>query len=260
MISKQPLIRGKTMRKFLIVFLFLTGCTSIIVPPEYRYVELKTDTFTIASWQKVTNPNAPYKIYIEGDGYAFNTHGYPTQDPTPRGTLMREIAFSDKNANVIYLSRPCQYVESPMCEQKYWTTARFSPVVIDAEYQAIKQITNAQPVTLVGFSGGAQVAGLLAVMKPDLHIQKVITIAGNLNHKTWTSYHHFSSLNQSLSLTDYQTRFATIPQHHYIGLKDKVIPPQLIKKFIDNDSLITEVKTADHNNGWDTVFTQIWAE
>ena len=248
------------MKKILYYLLFLAGCTSITIPPEYRYIELKTDTFTIATWQKITNPNAPYKIYIEGDGYAFNTHGYPTQDPTPKGTLMRELAFGDKKANVIYLSRPCQYVKSPMCEKKYWTTARFAPEVIDAEYQAVKQITNGQPVILVGFSGGAQVAGLLAVAKPDLHIQKVITIAGNLDHKMWTAYHHLPSLNQSLSLSNYQIQFASIPQHHYVGLKDKVIPPQLIKKFINNNRFITEVDTADHNNGWDNVFTQIWAE
>ncbi|MDD7312777.1 MAG: alpha/beta hydrolase, partial [bacterium] len=64
----------------------------------------------MASWQKITHPTAPYKIYIEGDGHAFNAHGQPTGNPTPKGTLVRELAFGDNHENVIYLARPCQYV------------------------------------------------------------------------------------------------------------------------------------------------------
>lgn len=52
-----------------------------------------TRDFTIANWQKVTEPNGTYKIYIEGDGYAFNAHGHPTPDLTPKGTLVRELAL-----------------------------------------------------------------------------------------------------------------------------------------------------------------------
>ena len=245
--------------RYLLTFLFLlAGCTSITVPPEYHYAEIQTDTFIIATWQKINNPTAPYKIYIEGDGHAFNAHGYPSQDPTPKGTLIREIAFGDKNANVIYLSRPCQYIKGPICEQKYWTTARFAPAVIDAEYQAIKQIAQNKPIVLVGFSGGAQVAGLLAVTKPDLNVKKVITIAGNLDHQMWTTYHNLPSLSQSLNLADYKTQFLTIPQIHYVGSQDKVIPPQLTKRFIQDDDLIVEVKSADHNSGWNSIFEQIW--
>ncbi|MBR2299926.1 MAG: hypothetical protein IJ870_05075 [Alphaproteobacteria bacterium] len=66
--------------------------------------------FKIASWQKITDKNAPYKIYIEGDGFAFNAHGSPTTNPTPKNTFLRQIAFNDPSKNVVYLARPCQYV------------------------------------------------------------------------------------------------------------------------------------------------------
>lgn len=115
------------MIKVLITLLFLTGCSTIKAPVDFVYKEIETRDFTIATWQKVTNPAVPYKIYIEGDGYAFNAHGRATQDPTPRGTLVRELAFDDKNPNVIYLARPCQYVKSPICSKRHWTTARFAP-------------------------------------------------------------------------------------------------------------------------------------
>ena len=151
-----------SMFKILVLSLLLVGCQSITIPSDYVYKEIQTRNFDIASWQKISNPSDVYKIYIEGDGYAFNAYGQPTQDPTPKGTLMRELAFGDKSPNVIYLARPCQYVKSPICTQRHWTTARFAPEVINSEYEAIKQIVGDSPIILIGFSGGAQIAGLVA--------------------------------------------------------------------------------------------------
>lgn len=116
------------------------------MPAEFVYKEVETRNFTLASWQKVTNPAAPYKIYIEGDGYAFNARGKATQDQTPRGTLVRELAFGDDSQNVIYFARPYQYIKSPICSKRHWTTARFALEVINAEYEAIKNIADNNPV------------------------------------------------------------------------------------------------------------------
>ena len=91
---------------------------------------------------------------------------------------------------MIYLARPCQYVKSPICSQSTLDNARFAPEIIIAEFGAIKQIAGENPVVLVGFSGGAQVAGLLASAKSRAEYQKVITIAGNLDHLAWTQYHN----------------------------------------------------------------------
>ena len=158
--------------KILVAIFLLSGCQSISVPPSYEYKEIAMRNFTIASWQKITEPNGVYKIYIEGDGYAFNVHGRPTQDPTPKGVLVRELAFGDNSPNVIYLARPCQYVKSPICSQRHWTTARFAHEVVNAEYEAVKQIAWSHPVILIGFSGGAQIAGLVASAKNGLNIKK----------------------------------------------------------------------------------------
>jgi len=246
--------------KLIGIILFLTGCTSVTAPTDFVYNEVKTRDFTIATWQKVTNPQAVYKIYIEGDGYAFNQNGQPTQDPSPRGILVRELAFGDKSPNVIYLARPCQYVKSPICTKRHWTTARFAPEIINAEYEAIKQIAGNNPVILIGFSGGAQVAGLVTAAKPGLNVKKVITIAGNLDHLAWTQYHNLSPLNESMNLESYRTQFAKIPQIHYVGSNDKVMPSALVKEFIGNDDLIVEVNGASHNEGWESIYQSIWNE
>ena len=246
--------------KILVAIFLLSGCQSISVPPSYEYKEIATRDFTIASWQKITEPNGVYKIYIEGDGYAFNVHGRPTQDPTPKGTLVRELAFGDNIPNVIYLARPCQYVKSPICSQRHWTTARFAHEVVNAEYEAIKQIAGAHPVILIGFSGGAQIAGLVASVKNGLNIKKIITIAGNLDHLAWTQYHNLPPLNESMNLADYRHQFAELPQIHYVGTKDKVIPPVLLEQFVGNENLIIKVKNASHNSGWEDIYQKVWFE
>ena len=248
------------MIKIFASLLLLTSCATISAPPEYVYKEIPVRNFTLASWQKVTNPAAPYKIYIEGDGHAFNAHGRATQDPTPRGTLVRELAFGDDSPNVVYLARPCQYIKSPVCSKRHWTTARFAPEIINAEYAAVKQIAGDNPVVLIGFSGGAQIAGLIASAKPGLNIKKIITIAGNLDHLAWTQYHNLPPLTESLNLESYRKQFAKIPQIHYVGEKDNVIPPILAYEFIRNPTLIIEVKDAEHNSGWEKIYSAVWQE
>lgn len=248
------------MIKVLITLLFLAGCSTITAPANFVCKEIETRDFTIATWQKITNPAAPYKIYIEGDGYAFNAHGKATQDPTPHGTLVREIAFGDKSPNVIYLGRPCQYVKSPICSKRHWTTARFAPEIINAEYEAIKQIAGNQQVILIGFSGGAQIAGLVATAKPGLNVKKIITIAGNLDHLAWTQYHNLPPLNESMNLESYRKQFAKIPQIHYVSSNDEVMPPILAREFVGKDDLIIEVSGASHNEGWGKIYNKIRSE
>ncbi len=238
----------------------LGGCVAIAVPDNFVYEEIQTRDFKIASWQKVTNLQGIYKIYIEGDGYAFNANGQPTRNPTPRGTLVRELAFGDDNENVIYLARPCQYVKSPNCSKRHWTSARFAPEVIIAMHNAIKQIAGENPVVLVGFSGGAQVAGLVSSVKTGLNVKKVITVAGNLDHLAWTEYHNLPPLNESMNLESYRKQFARFPQLHYVGSKDEIIPPSLVREFVQNDDLVEVVPDATHNQGWDGIYPKIWAE
>lgn len=104
---------------FCFALIFLSGCTAIKAPSDFVYSEIPTDSFIIATWQKTSISPSAYKIYIEGDGHAFNSHGLPTSDPTPKSEIMRELAYGDSSPNVIYLARPCQYIKSASCSTKY---------------------------------------------------------------------------------------------------------------------------------------------
>lgn len=247
------------MRYLINVFMIymLCACASIKAPDSFVYKEISTPTFKIATWQKISNHIQPIKIYIEGDGYAFNSAGRPTQNPTPKGKMLQEIAFGDNSPNVVYMARPCQFVKSKICSQRHWTTARFAPEIMNSMGFAIKEIAGSQEVVLIGFSGGAQVAGLIAVNKPDIKVTKLITIAGNLAHRTWTDYHKLPPLNESMDLNDYREQYLKIPQVHYVGGQDDNILPIITQNFVGNKDLIIIIPNATHNKNWESIYSLI---
>ena len=248
------------MFRFFVLFLFLvTGCSNIVIPDAFKYEEIDADIFKLASWQKISNKDGTIKIYIEGDGASFDAYGMPTKDPTPKGKMIRDLAFGDYSPNVVYLARPCQFIMSDMCSIRHWTTARYSYEVIDATYKAIKQIAENREVILVGFSGGAQVIGLVSVLKRDLNVKNIVTVAGNLDHLAWTQYHNLPSLNEALNLADDKNEFFRIKQKHYAGSNDDVVSAGLIAKFIEHSKVDFEVvEGATHSNGWEAIYDSIW--
>lgn len=245
---------------FALFFLYaLSGCAIYQFPKEYTQRNIATDTFEIFTSYKLTNQNSAYKFYIEGDGNSFNSYGIPTSNPTPKNTFFRNIAANDKSPNVIYIARPCQFVSNNLCEEKYWTSGRFSKEIVDSISAVIKNIAGNNKVILIGFSGGAQIAGLTAVLHTEINVKKIITISGNLDHKQWTEYHKVKPLTNSLNLADYREMFLKIPQTHYVGQKDKIIPPIITLSFTDGKDTII-VPEAQHSDYPNEIITKIQSE
>ena len=63
-----------------------------------------------------------------------------------------------------------------------------------------------------------------------------------------------------MNLESYRKQFAQLPQIHYVGNNDKVIPPVLVREFVGNDDLIIEIDGASHNDGWEKVYNKIRSE
>ena len=238
---------------FLILGLILGGCQKITIPDSFVYREIQTDTYQLASWQKTTDTHAPIRIYIEGDGNAFNHAGQPTNNPTPKGTFLRQIAFNDPNPNVVYLARPCQYVKDNLCSQTDWTTGRFSAKIVDSSAQAIKSLANNRPIILIGYSGGALLSGLIIHKNPDLKVQKWITLAGLLNHTKWTKDLGLPPLTESLDLK----QLPNVNQIHLIGKKDPIISWHLTESLVPKENLII-IPDATHNSGFETYLEKIY--
>lgn len=234
------------MRKILLtVVVLLASCKGIQVPDDFEYSPVKTQSYTIARWQKITDETAPVHLYIEGDGYAFNARGYPTSDPTPKGKMLRMMAFNDPSANVIYLARPCQFIKESHCSQTDWTTGRFSVKIIDSMSEAVQKSVRHQPVVLIGYSGGALLSGLIIRQNSNLNVKRWITIAGVLNHSSWTNYFHDQPLTDSVDLK----QLPSIEQTHFVGGKDKVVPLDLAKSWSD----VSVIPNATHASGWDVL-------
>ena len=120
------------MKKLFLLGLFLlTSCATVPVPREFAYKPMQTNQYLLASWQKITDSSSSIRIYLEGDGKAFDYRGLPTQNPTPKNKFLRNMAFSDPHANVVYLARPCQFVQDSHCKVEDWTVGRFSEQIVD---------------------------------------------------------------------------------------------------------------------------------
>ncbi len=253
----------QNMKKYLcLLFVFLlTGCATSNPLTDFRFQTQTVPPYIVASWHQINQVGKPIRIYIEGDGNAFDAHGYPTDNPTPNSDFLRQIAARDPNPNVAYLGRPCQYMLAGDCSVKDWTTGRFSPQIVSSMNQAINALmkkAQTNKAVLIGYSGGAQIAGLIAIQNP--RISEVITIAGVLDVDEWASYHHDTPLSDSLNLYDYKKSFDKIKQRHYVGGKDTVVPPQLTQKFVSNPSTVIIVPKATHNKGYESIYNELYQD
>ena len=171
------------------------------------------------------------RVYLEGDGHAWATARQPSLDPSPKNLLMARLAFSDPTPS-LYLARPCQFVSASACKPVMWTDRRFSPEVLNSLDQALDQIKQRlgnQDFELVGYSGGAALALLLASRRDD--VAQVQTLAGNLSPRQWVELQQLSPLKGSLEPLDEHTRVAQIPQRHIVGNADRVVPPVLLERY-----------------------------
>ena len=222
---------------------------------------VRTTPFLITAYSRIQESGKDLYIYIEGDGYAWVTRNRVSGDPTPRRPVALELAALDPAPNVVYLARPCQYTPTEMnaaCENEaYWTGKRFSEEVVSSMNQAVdKFVKDAQSsgVHLIGYSGGGAVAALVAARRQD--VKSLRTVAGNLDPKGLNKYHEVSPLAEgSLDPMEVARKLSAIPQHHFVGADDSIVPAFIADHFAEkagNSSCVhvRSVSGVDHVNGW----------
>lgn len=174
------------------------------------------------------------RVYVEGDGRAWVNTSTPSIDPTPRQATGLELALADPSGQAVYLARPCQYVTTARCIPAYWTSHRFAPEVIAATDAALEQLRARYPgrdLILTGYSGGAAVAALVAARRQD--VAGLITVAGNLDPDTWTRMQQLSPLSGSLNPAAAWPQLITLPQIHWVGAADTVVPQSVARAFAE---------------------------
>ncbi len=209
-------------------------------------------------------PAGRLRVYLEGDGHAWASATQPSLDPSPRKLLVPRLAIDDPTPNA-YLARPCQFVTSAGCKTALWTDRRFSQEVVTSLSQALdllKQRYGNPSFELVGYSGGAALALLLAAQRDD--VTQVQTLAGNLSPRLWAHTHHLTPLAGSLDPLDYPRRLAGIPQRHFSGTLDEVVPTALAQAYRERlrsgvCNRVVVVEGVSHEAGWDKVW-RLWRD
>ena len=252
----------------IISIVFLSGCATFNtgyrisdkVAFEHHFTKdyIKTSLCNITSFYRIDNLGAPLTVYIEGDGFAWRSRHELSDDPTPRHPLVLLLAAIDPSENVAYLARPGQLSASgnPDCNSAYWSEKRFSQEVVSAINSGIdylKSKSQSKEINIIGYSGGAFIAVLVAAERDD--VSSLRTIAGNLNPEAVNHYHNVSPLESNQNPTDLAAKIAHIPQRHFVSTSDSVIPIYVAQTFAEKvgdqkHKSITIVDGTSHTTGW----------
>lgn len=247
----------------------LSACSSPGIPGEKLAQaghlvreQVATVPFLLTAYGRQSRPDRPLRIYIEGDGKAWINRHTPSLDPTPEDPVGLALAAADPGPNVLYLARPCQYTprdRDPACTTAYWTGKRFAPEVIASLNQAIDHFvarTPGQDIELVGYSGGGAVAALLAARRQD--VLSLRTVAGNLDTEAVNRLHRVSPMPDSLNPIAVAARLRRLPQWHFSGGADRIVPPPIAAAFaaaVGGSCVHLSIQPGmSHNGDW----AQIW--
>ncbi len=264
-------------------FLILSGCLSVpsasqrlatadslAKPMGFIRARIFSNGFQMTIFYKITSAELPLRVYIEGDGYAWITRYRVSGDPTPKFPTALSLAVLDASSNVAYIARPCQYKEKDVkdaCRDDYWTGSRFAEeviVAVDEIVSRMKEKASAKEIEMVGYSGGGAVAALIAARRSD--VVRLITVAGNLDPNGLCEYHGVSMPDfGALDPMDVAVKLGDVPQTHFVGGKDKVVPKIIADNFVSalprgTDVKIKVAQNATHSEGWDKVWRELLEE
>ena len=195
-------------------------------------------------------------IYIEGDGASWIFKTIPPRNPTPDKSLVVAMAASDPNQYVLYLARPCQFIDLGIvkeCDKSIWTDGRFGDQVITLLNQGIDEVLRLMPplkLNLVGHSGGGTLATLIAAQRSDVNC--LVTIASPLDLSAWTQALAIAPLLKSKNPAEPNANLKQIRQTHYLGENDRIVTKESIgryRNFPPQTEFIT-VSGFDHQKYW----------
>ena len=208
-------------------------------------------------------------IYIEGDGAAWRARQLPPRDPSPENPIAAYMALTDPNLLVAYMARPCMYLtedQLKQCSESLWTDARFGKEALALSNQALdslistvksKQLADtSRPllINLVGYSGGGVIATLLAAQRPD--VACLNTLASPLDIEVWAKLQKVAPLSQSFNPAYPDARLGRIPQMHWFGAEDRVVPPQALGRYrnwspiLERNQVIQLLPKFNHRDYW----------
>ena len=214
---------------------FMMAQEAGLTPAVERAQPFRLQTFS----RNLDSPSDELTIFIEGDGRAWRGRRRPPRNPTPTNPVALRLATLDRSPAVLYMARPCQFIDSPgACDGGVWTSHRYGESVVSAMNRVLDRIQSERQrrLVLVGHSGGGVVAALLASRRTD--VVALYTLAAPLSVASWTGAADLTPLQESLDpaqLAPLPARtLARIPQWHYLGAGDDVVPRQALDDYLNN--------------------------
>ncbi len=246
------------------------NATSLAANSGFDKATYVTHYFSLVAYQKLTSTQATVSIFIEGDGLAWKTKTQISTNPTPRDPVGMRIAFKDTSKNIIYLARPCQFVDIEQeknCVADYWTSKRASREVIDSYHEALNILRDEHGLNqfrLVGYSGGGTIAAILTAERDD--VIDLRTVVGNLDIDKFSEVHQVSALTGSINPANLSDKLLHIPQIHFVADGDMIITSAITDSYVqhieqtDPELTCINVKTVPdttHAKNWDTQWRQL---
>lgn len=265
----------------LALLLLLVGCTDTIfgdrldiardIAGRAGMTEFRTDTgdFVLTGFRSAHKSAKKIALYIEGDGFAYESRTRPSADPTPMDPVGLRLAavaarHGGSDTAVVYLARPCHYLRGDgdvkRCSVHYWTLHRFAPEVVAAYQNVLASMLRqygATSVELYGYSGGGTVAALLAgELETDVTLT---TFAAVLDLDKWVEVRRLTPLSGSLNPAENKS-LSQIPQTHYIGEDDERVPLVIAQSYVRRiggkaENSLYFAPNVDHQCCWD----EFWA-
>ena len=228
----------------------------------FKPVTFNVQPFLLSGLLRGQNSSArELVVYLEGDGRGV-VRGRVTNDPTPNRAMGFELARSDPAPSILYLARIGQFQPSQTGQnyQPYWANKRLADEAVTAANRAIdeaKKRVGAQYVHLIGYSGGGGLAILLAERRHD--VSSLTTVAGLLDTQWWVREKNFQPLTGSLNPADQASLLTNVPQVHFYGLEDSIIPPAMSSHFQTLAPFTSFRRVEVNTNHW-KAWPELWPE
>nr|WP_269468599.1 hypothetical protein [Alteromonas sp. ASW11-130] len=154
----------------------------------------------------------------------------------------------------------------PKCEPVHWTNGRYSPQIVESMHLALAETLKSFPhntsVVLIGYSGGATLASLLAQWdqpQNKLNISKIISIAGNQDIDAWCDYHNVPRLAASMNPVKQPALPKHIAQIFIVGANDKVVLPEHSIAYAERqpNTRVIWVEGGDHVCCWQRTLEEV---
>jgi len=222
--------------------------------------EIPAMPFSVTVFERVYERGGVANIYIEGDGDVWDSPREWLRNPTPQNPVGLHLASKDNAKNVIYIAQPCQYSgmldQDASCDPAVWKDARYGRTVVDSIGKALDELSgryNFRGFHLIGYSGGAAIAGILAAERSD--ILSLRSVAGVMDHKAQSLLLDTAPLSASLNPVDKAAHLVNIPQYHFIGGQDRYVPPGVLHSYLQalpptRCTQYKMIQEAEYDAGW----------